>query len=188
MRIVRPSNDASVQHLLDDLSGTEPTYEAIGATLRHTLPDGYRHDRYDVTLGVGDEVYARSVLALRTWSVHTGSGLRIVPARAPITSGTTIVALLGAGPVALVVPCRIVRVLDEADRFGFAYATLPGHPEEGEESFVVERSPSGAVTFRIVAFSRPAHWLVRLLGPFARGAQVRATKRYLRAMQRFVTR
>lgn len=38
---------------------------------------------------------------------------------------------------------------------GFAYGTLPGHPEKGEESFRVEHREPGVV-FRILAMSRPA--------------------------------
>ena len=35
------------------------------------------------------------------------------------------------GPVRA--PCRVVYVVDEPDRRGFAYGTLPGHPEiDGE--------------------------------------------------------
>ena len=33
-------------------------------------------------------------------------------------------------------PCRVVYVIDEPDIRGFAYGTLPGHPESGEERFV----------------------------------------------------
>jgi uncharacterized protein (UPF0548 family) len=31
------------------------------------------------------------------------------------------------------VPCRVVYVVDEPRRAGFAYGTLPGHPEIGGE-------------------------------------------------------
>ena len=38
-------------------------------------------------------------------------------------------------------PCRVVYVVDEPDRRGFAYGTLPGHPESGEELFLVRYDP-----------------------------------------------
>ena len=47
-------------------------------------------------------------------------------------------------------------VTNQPDRQGFAYGTLPGHPECGEEAFIVEQHDDGAVTFAITAFSRPA--------------------------------
>jgi uncharacterized protein (UPF0548 family) len=77
--------------------------------------------------------------------------------------------------------CRIVAVVDESDRFGFAYGTLPVHPERGEESFVVRRD-DGRVTFRVVAVSRPAHPLARAVPPVADRLQDVAVRRYLRAM------
>ena len=44
------------------------------------------------------------------------------------------------GPVRA--PCRVVYVVDEPDRRGFAYGTLPGHAESGEERFVVRYDPA----------------------------------------------
>ena len=35
------------------------------------------------------------------------------------------------GPLTAVAVCRIVAVVDEPDRYGFAYGTLPGHTERG---------------------------------------------------------
>jgi uncharacterized protein (UPF0548 family) len=54
----------------------------------------------------------------------------------------------------LAIPCRIVYCSDEPNRFGFAYGTLLGHPERGEEAFHVVRGPDDSVTAHIVAFSR----------------------------------
>lgn len=68
------------------------------------------------------------------------------------------------------------------DRAGFAYGTLPGHPESGEEAFVVSRAPDG-VRFTITAFSRPATWLARLGGPVTLLGQEYFTRRYLRALR-----
>ena len=36
------------------------------------------------------------------------------------------------------IPARVVYVVDEPARRGFAYGTLHGHPESGEEAFLVE--------------------------------------------------
>ena len=60
-----------------------------------------------------------------------------------------------AGPFVLVIPCRIVYVVDQERCFGFAYGTLPGHPESGEERFVVEETEGGEALLRMTAFSRP---------------------------------
>jgi uncharacterized protein (UPF0548 family) len=73
-------------------------------------------------------------------------------------------------------------MVDDAASFGFAYGTLPEHPEKGEELFLVTRGANGQVRFEIVAFSRPHDLVTRLGGPLARRLQVRATARYLDAM------
>ena len=69
---------------------------------------------------------------------------------------------------------------------GFAYETLPGHPENGKESFVVTRvrTPDGfdEVWFTVTAYSKPALWCSRLGGPVTRIIQNRHTNKYLRAM------
>jgi uncharacterized protein (UPF0548 family) len=57
--------------------------------------------------------------------------------------------------------------VDEPNRCGFAYGTLRGHPERGEESFVVERD-GDVVTLCIRAFSAPGTMAVRVAGPAPR--------------------
>ena len=88
-----------------------------------------------------------------------------------------------AAALYVVAACRIVWVVDEDDRFGFGYGTLPAHPECGEEAFVVRRDEAEQVHFDIRAFSRPRHLLARAGAPFARVIQERITRRYLAAMQ-----
>ena len=80
-------------------------------------------------------------------------------------------------------PCRVVYVVDEPDVRGFAYGTLPGHPECGEERFAVRYDPNTSAVFaEVTAFSRPATWWVKVGGPFVRAAQRIMAKRYLRAV------
>jgi uncharacterized protein (UPF0548 family) len=62
--------------------------------------------------------------------------------------------------------------------FGFAYGTMPGHPERGEESFQVRLNSQGAVSFHVVAFSRPGDLATKLAGPIATSLQSIATRRY----------
>lgn len=79
-------------------------------------------------------------------------------------------------------PVRVVYVLDEPDRVGFAYGTLEGHPASGEESFVVEKRFDESVWLVIRVFSRPASRLYRWGVPFLRVLQRRQMTRYLRAL------
>jgi uncharacterized protein (UPF0548 family) len=175
-----------MQQLVETLGQTEPTYADIGATLDGHQPEGFRHERDETIVGSGREAFRRAVRGLETWEAHRLPGVRVFPADREIVTGATVVVTLGTPRVALAAPCRVVRVIDRPDRWGFAYGTLPGHPEEGEEAFVVSLSPDARVRFEIVAFSRPGDALVRLAGPIGRGLQRQATHRYLRALARFV--
>src|SRR5262249_42824659 len=82
--------------------------------------------------------------------------------------------------------CRIVYVFDESEpvrRFGFAYGTLPGHVERGEERFSVEWLADDTVWYDLRAFSRPRYWLTRLGYPLARRVQRRFARDSLAAMR-----
>ena len=172
--------------LVDGLKTAEPTYSDIGATLAGQRPDGFHHDRYEATLGQGPEVFQRAVMGLKTWKAHRLPGMGVFPDAQEIVTGATVVVTLGAPIVALAVPCRIVSVIDGQTRWGFAYGTLPGHPEQGEEAFIVSMAPDHTVRFEIKAFSRPGDPLVRLSGPIGRSIQKGGTAGYLRALKRFV--
>jgi uncharacterized protein (UPF0548 family) len=79
-------------------------------------------------------------------------------------------------------PVRVVYVVDEPDRKGFGYGTLKGHPEDGEEAWLVERMEDGSVWLRIRAFSRPSTTWWWLVYPVLRMAQEFYTRRYERAL------
>ena len=113
-----------------------------------------------------------------SWQVQARSGLRVVASSTPIALGTTVELHLGP----LRIPCRVVTVVAEPHRRGFAYGTLPGHPERGEEAFVLERRADGGADLTVTAFSRPATLLARLGGPLGTGAQSLMTRRYLQAL------
>ncbi|MYT73224.1 MULTISPECIES: DUF1990 domain-containing protein [unclassified Streptomyces] len=156
------------------------TYEEVGATLTDGhLPSGYAHMDRRVRLGSGSECFERAGAAVLSWAAHRGAGFTVTP-DGPAQEGVDVVV---SAPL-LRIPCRVVRVVRSADRIGFAYGTLRGHPECGEEAFVVELDADGSVWFRVRAFSRPGRWFVRVGGPVARGVQLWVTRRYLRAVVR----
>jgi uncharacterized protein (UPF0548 family) len=76
-----------------------------------------------------------------------------------------------------------VYVLDEPDHRGFAYGTLPGHAEIGEELFAVRYDAGDeAVYAEVIAFSRHGTWWSRLAGPVTALVQRVVSKRYVRAV------
>lgn len=91
--------------------------------------------------------------------------------------------LLTFAGLCLAFGCRIVTVIDEPQRYSFAYGSLAGHPERGEELFLVEWQEDDRVTFILKADSQPANWLYRLGRPFGELMRGLGTQQYLRAMQ-----
>lgn len=160
----------------DVLRAAPLTYERTA-----TRPPGFAGFTHSVALRRTDLDGAAADLL--GWRVHERAGL-VVRASGPAAEGTVVEMRLGAGPVAVRIPCRVVAVVDEADRCGFSYGTLPGHPECGEEEFLLERTADGSLRFTVSAFSRPATLLARAGGPLTGLVQRAMTRRYLAAPDR----
>ena len=173
--------------LLAQARAEHVTYREVGATAFSPLPPGYHHTHRSLPLGTGDAVWSGAEAALRRWEAHRQAGVTIAPVDSALVVGHTVVSTFRVGPAFMVLPCRIVYVTVEEDRFGFAYGTLPGHPERGEEAFHIVRSADGAVRFEIVAFSRPATVALRLTGPVGRMFQHRVSRQYLEGVRRAVS-
>jgi len=139
-------------------------------------------------LGTGESTFHRAVEGLKSWQAHRLAFVRVVPSGTEIRPGATVIVLLSPSRVAIAAPCRVVVVVDEPSRWGFAYGSLPGHPEQGEEAFVVSIAEDGTVAFDVTAFSRPAASLLRLSGPLSRALQKIGSRGYLRALRHFVER
>lgn len=138
-------------------------------------------EHHEVACGHGDEVWARAREAVTSWVAQRGAGMSVTPPGPPEISSTVVVTTRQAG-LWVMAPCRVVEVIDEPQRAGFTYATLPGHPERGVESFTVHRDDAGAVTFAIDVVFEPATVLARLSGPVGTWLQRRGTRRYLDAV------
>ena len=136
----------------------------------------------DVAELAGEGAFERVGDALLRWDLHRAARMIVATDEEAVTEGATIVDAAPFGPVAVVVPCRIVAVVDEPQRRGFVYSALPGHPLVGEEQFTVERGDGGAL-FRIRSHSRPVG-VPGLAPPAARAAQRFVNRRYLAAARR----
>jgi uncharacterized protein (UPF0548 family) len=186
MSVGRPSQ-VDLEEWLIRVRDLEVTYPEVGATRAATMPPAYRRDRYSVTLGHDETVFRLGRKAVQTWQAHLHTGATLEPPMPDIAVGTDIIVAWRIGPLSVVAPCRIVYVIDDEEAYGFAYGTLPGHPEQGEEAFRVVRGPGGAVAFEVVAFSRPADPLARLGSPIARFIQLRISRGYLEGVRSFVS-
>jgi uncharacterized protein (UPF0548 family) len=164
-----------------ELQAAPLSYAEVGGTTGR-LPAGYHHQQLSAPVGYGPAQLDAAAACLLGWQMHAGAGLRPQVSDAVAAAGSVAVLRLQLGPVRLRVPVRVVRVVEEPGRRGFAYGTLPGHPERGEESFVVELAADGTVFFHLRAFSRPARWFTRLGGPVSRKGQAMIAERYLKTV------
>ncbi|WP_188827838.1 DUF1990 family protein [Nocardia camponoti] len=156
------------------------TYPDVGATRATPFPQGYHQFRERKLIGHGRDLFDRAAAHILSFGIHKGVGFLPRTETRIALQGTEITVRISVGPFGVDAPCRVVYVIDEPNRAGFAYGTLPGHPEIGEELFAVEYEPdSGAVYGVIAAFSRPGAWYVRAAGPIARAAQRLAARWYL---------
>lgn len=181
LHLAKPSPEA-IQKALEDQRSLPFSYPEVGATAGE-LPAGYHLDRFETDLGadVGGR-FDRAGEAVRNWVPQKGAGISILPDQ-PVTPDLAFVLLLKLPVVGwATAPARVAYVMDDADRAGFAYGTLPGHPEIGEEAFLVTRR-NGRVTFQVIGFSRPRLLLARLGAPVARTIQVHTIRVYLKAMR-----
>ena len=111
--------------------------------------------------------------------------VRLCWSTAPIEVGTNVAVLVSHLGVFSLNPARIVYVIDEPRRFGFAYGTLRGHAEIGEERFSVEHLADDSVLYDLYAFSRPGP-LACLGYPYARALQKKFARESLEAMKAYV--
>lgn len=117
-------------------------------------------------------------------SIGTPRVEKFAPDGTPLlTAGTSATLTMHAFGRTVLAPVRVVSIIDENDRKGFAYGTLEGHPLSGEESFVVERTPDGSVWLQIRQFSQPSSRGWRFVAPFVRRQQKVMAEKYLEALR-----
>ena len=163
---------------LSDLAALPLTYSEVGATAG-PLPAGYHHVQKSAVIGRGRQRFEEAADKGMRWGMLRGAGLRVEATTEVAAVGSDVIVHLG--PVRA--PCRVVSLVDEPDLRGFAYGTLPGHAESGEERFVVRyAAASDEVVAEVTAFSRHATWWSRLGSPVTSVAQRVITERYLRAL------
>lgn len=165
-------------------AGAPLTYGAVGATQSPELmaapPERFRPLERSSRLGVGEAKFRTASAAVLNWQLQTLSGFDIDPSPTPrAVVGDDVVLGIRWLFLRVRAPARVVYVIDEPRRSGFAYGTLPGHPESGEEAFIIQWRADDSVWLVLRAFSRPSTWVWRLGYPILRLTQEFYTRRYL---------
>ncbi|TFB85248.1 DUF1990 domain-containing protein [Cryobacterium algoricola] len=142
----------------------------------------YRRSEVSALVGHGDAVWERAARDVLRWRVKTESGFA-VDSTGPVSPGDRVIVTARVLTVTIVEPVQVVSVVDESDRVGFAYRTLPGHPVSGEEAFIVHRR-GDEVRLTVRSLTSPAPqqpW--RALYPLLLIAQRIVRRRYLRSLR-----
>ena len=176
-----PCDDRRVPANLDQ----QPlTYAPVGLTRGAVpVPEGMHASGTSRIVG-GPEAFDRACEFVLGLGMQRALGARVQAPDRPLEVGDTVVMSLGLRGRGLRIPTRVVYVVREPDRRGFAYGTLPGHPERGEELFLVERLASGETRVSVSAVSAPGRWFTRLAGPVGPLVQRGASWRYVDSVRR----
>ena len=186
---LRKPSVESIRGFLKTQETLDFSYPAVGASA-NSLPAGYVTDRTRILLGSGESIFLAAKAALQRWEHFRLGWVELWSPDTPIQSGEVVAIMAWASGLWSLNFCRIVYVVDESgpiSKFGFAYGTLPGHVESGEELFQIEWDQNTkSVWYDILAFSRPNHFLTRLGYPLVRHTQKRFGRDSAAAMYRAV--
>ncbi|MBL7829215.1 MAG: DUF1990 domain-containing protein [Saprospiraceae bacterium] len=173
---------AEIDEFLHHQKSLPFSYQFVGKTSEDFIAPGFDNDYNVVELGAGAAVWEKSKQAIAQWKMFPGVWAYIEPANAPICENQVVAMVANIFGIWWLNSCRIVYTIDNEHQFGFAYGTLPGHVECGEELFMVEKDGEGNVRYVLKAFSRPRFWLARLAYPAARFFQKRFVRQSKAAM------
>jgi uncharacterized protein (UPF0548 family) len=137
-------------------------------------PPGFSIDHTRSEIGHGLSGFEAAKSALRQWQHFDLGWVRVANSEAPIAPGEVVAVEVHALGLWSLNLSRTLYVIDEPNRFGFAYGTTPLHAERGEERFLLEYDPnSGKLSYDLLAISQPAHPLAKLPYPYTRSLQRR---------------
>lgn len=172
------------------LAARSLTYAPVGATAPEREqwvdpPSGFRVHEQTNRVGRGREEWDVASSDLMDWAVKIRSGFAVEPAAGGsrrVALGADYLLIASVGPVPVREPVRIVRVVEQRNRIGYAYGTLEGHPVAGEEAFILSRAADGGIWFTVRSLTRASRGSWRLAFPLALIAQPCYRARYRRAL------
>ena len=165
------------------------SYSEVGGSRNAPFPNGYNIDHNRQVLGRGEEDFELAKDAMRRWAMFDVPGLQLFYPDTPIETGREVAILAHHLGFYSLNSCRIVYVIEWPRRLGFAYGTLTEHVEIGEERFLIDfHRDTGDVSYDILAFSRPAHALVKLGYPYGRYLQRQFARGSMESMRQAVAK
>lgn len=142
----------------------------------------FRRSEVSAPVGHGEAAWEEAATRLLHWGVKTRSGFD-VESSAPVQPGQQAQVIARLFGLRIVEPVEVVSVVQEANRVGFSYRALPGHPVRGEEAFIVDRRDD-EVHLTVRSLTRASDrqpW--RTLYPVLLLIQRIVRRRYMRALR-----
>lgn len=191
MYSLRRFSAPEIEAFLTNQAAMPFTYQAVGATRDGVPAPGFTVDHNRILLGHGGDLFERAVRALWSWRMFD-LGWVSMHCASPPEQGACAAVLVKLPFLWALNSCRVVYSYQDLQgpdvrSTGFAYGTLPGHAECGEERFSIElRGDDGSVWYDIFAFSRVRDPCARCLYPVTRHLQRRFARDSMLAMTRAV--
>jgi len=130
----RTPSKTQAQQWLDAVRQLPITYWERGATAWERMPQEFTHDEQRLKIGHGEADWKAAKQAIRNWKMFPSDWIRL-SGNPQIEVGEQVLVTARLLGMYWSNPARIVYTVNEENRFGFAYGTLPGHLEQGEELF-----------------------------------------------------
>ena len=171
--------------LFVDDSENRPCARLRGRSIELARGSSYISGPWNVLLkarviGSGEENFDIARNRILTWQMHRDAGIR-VQTDGDAQVGRTARLSIGVGPFLIPGRCEVVAIVGAEREAGFCYGTLAGHPERGEQAFLVSLLPNGMVRGSVASFSRPAP-LAALGSSVLQQAQRVMARKYIAAM------
>ncbi len=169
MIFIKIPNQLKINTFVEKQGQLDFTYDNLLATQNaDDRVEGFDNDFAQKIIGEGEMAFEKAKKHLRAWKMFPSAWTKILPEDQPIEVGVTVAMFARFFGLWWRNACKIVYVIDEPRRFGFAYGTLPGHIERGEELFLIEWKADNQVYYSIKAFSRPRHIFAKIGYPLVR--------------------
>jgi uncharacterized protein (UPF0548 family) len=157
----------TISAFIDAQKKQRHSYPEVGAS-RGEAPSGYTIDHNRIQLGQGVTDFERARNAIRQWKMFAMPWVQLCWPDTPVESNATVAVLIRHLGFWSLNAARIVYVLEDrgaTQKYGFAYGTLAGHAERGEERFSVEYhriKASGTICTPIPAPDSSLLWDIHL--------------------------
>jgi uncharacterized protein (UPF0548 family) len=186
MLLLQKPSDLQIRAFLTAQQQSTFAYSPLEITRDSAASSDYTVDHNRVQLGSGALCFDAAVRAIQQWKMFDLGWVQLFFDNTPIERGSTVAVVVKHLGFWSMNACRIVYVVEDQQRYGFAYGTLAEHAERGEERFLVEWDHlDDSVWYDILALSKPGG-MAKLGYPYTRRLQKKFAHDSKVAMQRAV--